>query len=109
MTLVRMTLVHGVRLTAEQRATLVKHLADTQGLAPAETSEHRFILEKQPNVVEPAADETLTAMCARCHTYARIALQRRNKPEWEQAGTFPPGTVSTLEYQALSRDRTGGK
>ena len=37
MTIVRMMIVHGVEITADERRVLVKHLADTQGLAPSES------------------------------------------------------------------------
>jgi len=105
MTLVRMMLVHGVQLTGGERQTLVKHLADQHGLAPAETAPWRYILERQPNVIESPPDENLATMCARCHSYARVALQRRDQDEWLKNSHFHVGQFPTIEYQALARDR----
>ena len=62
-------------------------------------------LERAPNVVEPPADEELVTMCARCHTYARTALQRRDTDEWLKHSHFHLGQYPTAEYQAHGRDR----
>ena len=43
-------------------------------------------------------------MCARCHSYARVALQRRPRRSGELAH-FHLGQYPTTEYQALGRDR----
>ena len=58
MTIVRMMQLHGVELADGERSTLVKHLADTQGLAPAETEGYRYILERVPSAFEdPPTDD----------------------------------------------------
>ncbi len=105
MTLVRMMLLHGLKITADERHTLVKYLADKQGLAPAETQDWRYILERRPNVIESPPDEELVVMCARCHSYARTALQRRDRADWLKHVHFHLGQYPTIEYQALGRDR----
>ena len=105
MTLVRMMLIHGVQLAPQERRTLVKHLADSSGLAPAETEKWRYILERRPNEIESPDDEELAVMCARCHSYARVALQRRDADEWLKLAHFHQGQYPTTEYQALARDR----
>ncbi len=105
MTIVRMMQLHGVEVTDDERAVLVKHLADSQGLAPAETEGYRYILERVPSQIEDPATEELGTMCARCHSYARIALQRRTEDEWRKLAHFHLGQYPTTEYQALGRDR----
>ena len=105
MNLVRMQLWYGVELSADERATLVKHLADTQGLAPEEAAPYRAVLERRPGHVEPERDAQLTEICARCHTYARFGLQRRDRDEWLKLSHTHLGQWPTIEYQALSRDR----
>jgi quinohemoprotein amine dehydrogenase len=105
MTLVRMMVVHGVKLTADDRRKLVKYLADTQGLAPSETKGYRYILEKTPGVMDNGPTEQLSQMCGRCHSYARVALQRRDKADWLKLVHFHLGQFPTAEYQALGRDR----
>jgi quinohemoprotein amine dehydrogenase len=105
MTIVRMMQLHGVEVTDEERAALVKHLADTQGLAPAETEGFRYILERVPSQIEAPPTDELGTMCARCHSYARVALQRRTEEEWRKLAHFHLGQYPTTEYQALGRDR----
>lgn len=105
MTIVRMMQLHGVEVTDAERATLVKHLADSQGLAPAETDGFRYILERVPGAIEAPPTDELGTMCARCHSFARVALQRRAEDEWRKLAHFHLGQYPTTEYQALGRDR----
>ena len=105
MNIARMTMLHGVEVTSDERAALVKYLADTQGLAPVESRDWRYILERQPAVFETIPDEDLGVMCARCHSYARTALQRRDEADWVKHAHFHLGQWPTTEYQALARDR----
>ena len=105
MNIARMGIMHGVEVTSDERRALVKHLADTQGLAPSETRDWRYILERQPSAIESAPDENLMVMCGRCHSYARTALQRRDEGEWLKHVHFHLGQWPTTEYQALGRDR----
>ena len=104
MTIVRMRLVHGVNVPNETQAKLVRYLADTQGLAPSETVGKRYILEREPAVVEQF-DQLTAEMCGRCHSGARVALQRRTADEWSMHMDFHLGQWPTTEYQAMGRDR----
>jgi len=104
MTVVRMRLFYGMQIEPDAQRQLVQYLADTQGLAPAETAGYRYILERTPSVIEEPAGP-LGEMCARCHSAARVALQRRTQDEWNLHIDFHVGQWPTLEYQALARDR----
>ena len=104
MTIVRMRLFHGMEITPAEQSQLVHYLSETQGLAPSETAGYRYILEREPNTVE-APEAPLGEMCARCHSEARVALQRRTREEWDLHIDFHVGQWPTLEYQALARDR----
>jgi len=105
MTIVRMEMIHGLELTDDERRRLIKYLADTRGLAPEETRDYRYILEREPNVLESFADAEFPTMCGRCHSGARVALERRTQDEWELLVHFHLGQFPTTEYQALGRDR----
>ncbi len=112
MTIARMQLMHHVRIsdqeipiTDEVIHKLVKYFADRQGLAPSETEGYRYILERRLNVVEQHDDEEFAVMCARCHSGARVALQRRTEKEWEHLVHFHLGQFPTSEYSAGGRDR----
>ncbi len=112
MTLVRMELVHQAKFVdpagGDSQAalrTLVKYFADTQGLAPAESAPYRYILEQELNTIEQHDTEQFRTMCARCHTGARVALQRRTEDEWRNLVHFHLGQFPTTEYQMMGRDR----
>ncbi|ASP33495.1 quinohemoprotein amine dehydrogenase subunit alpha [Labrenzia sp. VG12] len=104
MTIVRMRLFHGMEITPEDQGKLVHYLSETQGLAPSEAADYRYILEREPAVVEDV-DAPLGEMCSRCHSAARFTLQRRTQEEWDLHIDFHVGQFQTLEYQALGRDR----
>lgn len=105
MSVARMQIIHGLKITDEERRTVVKHLADRQGLAPSETAGVRYAMERRLNTVEAFESEKFTQMCARCHSGARVMLQRRPAQEWEHLVHFHLGQFPTTEYQALGRDR----
>lgn len=104
MTVVRMGVWHGVKLSPAEERAVVRYLADTQGLAPAETKDYRWALEERIN--HPKGDHgELTTMCARCHSFARVALERRNADEWAKLVNMHVGQWPTIEYSAGGRDR----
>ena len=105
MSVARMQIIHGLKITDEERRTVVKHLADIQGLAPSETAGARYAMERRLNTMEAFESEQFTLMCARCHTGARVLLQRRPAAEWEHLVHFHLGQYPSTEYQALGRDR----
>lgn len=105
MTVDRMQKDHGLVLTKEQEQSVVKYLSDTQGLNYDESKDLRYILEKTPNYQEHFDNELFVEMCARCHSGARVGMQRREKGEWDNLVNFHLGKFPTLEYQALARDR----
>ena len=55
----------------------------------------------------PASPGSRCFLCARCHSYARVALQRRDAAEWLKLVHFHLGQYPTTEYQAGGRDREG--
>lgn len=104
LTLRRMRELRGATLSPADERALVQHFSDTQGLAPEESENFRYALERQPNIVE-APDGKLSEMCARCHSAARFSLERRPQAEWEKLVHFHIGQFPSLELQALARDR----
>ncbi len=104
MTIVRMRQIHGLDINLKEQASLVHYLSEIQGMAPSETADYRYALEKDPDAQE-AFGEPMASMCARCHTGARVALQRRTQEEWDLHIDFHLGQYPTIEYQALGRDR----
>ena len=84
MTLSRMVRTHGVKLQDGDARILVKYLSDHYGLAPKEVDPYRFILEQRNTRTTQDVPKPLQAGCIQCHTYARIALQRRTQDSWER-------------------------
>lgn len=84
MTLSRMVRTHGATLQAGEARTLVKYLSDEYGLAPAEVGPFRFILEQRNTRTTQDVPEPLQHGCIQCHSYARIALQRRTADSWKR-------------------------
>lgn len=105
MVMSRMERWHGVQVTEANRAAIVKYLSDTQGLAPSEAEPFRYALEQRPGYVEQRPDAELGEMCGRCHTVARVGLQRRDAAEWKRLINTHVGQWPTLEFQFMSRDR----
>lgn len=105
MTVVRMGLWHKVELTADERRDIVKYLADRQGLAPSEAAPFRFLTERRPNMQDTPPSEEMAQMCGRCHSFGRVALQRRDEDEWRKLMHTHLGQFPSAEYSALGRDR----
>ncbi|CAI07356.1 quinohemoprotein amine dehydrogenase, 60 kDa subunit [Aromatoleum aromaticum EbN1] len=105
MTVARMSYAHGVKLTDDERGAIVKYLANTYGLAPDETAAHRYIVDRTPSVVEHPENKLVGDTCARCHSYGRIAVQRRTEDDWRKLVHFHVGQFPAIEIQAGGRDR----
>ena len=105
MTLFRMRQVHGVNLDGDVHDAIVRYLADTQGLAPAESAAGRFALERRPNAQDIDLGPEIGVMCGRCHSLARVALQRRDEDEWRKLAHTHVGQWASIEYSASGRDR----
>lgn len=105
MTLFRMRQVHGLVLDDGVRESLVRYLSETQGLAPSESAAGRFALERRPNVQDLDLGAEVGVMCGRCHSLARVALQRRDADEWRKLNHMHVGQWPSLEYQQGGRDR----
>lgn len=96
--------MHGMDVSAEDQAAPASCLSGARGLAPSQLSGWRHALAKDPDAVE-AIEPPLNQMCARCHTGARVMLQRRTAEEWLLHVDFHVGPFLTVEFQTMGRDR----
>lgn len=104
MTIDRMSSLHGVSVSESERRMLVKYLADTQGLAPDEVYNWRYVLERDFAREEHGdVNKKVVQTCARCHSYARIPLQRRTQDDWVKLANFHVGHLASIEIQAGGR------
>lgn len=104
MTISRMERTQGLRLTREERDALVQYLSDEQGLAPDEIKGLTYLLERRDWLVEEVPDPHIKATCTRCHSYGRIALDRREPQEWQLLVDFHVGAYPMAEYQSGGRN-----
>ncbi len=103
MTLIRMSIWHQVDISRGERKILVKYLADTQGLAPEESAPYQFLIERRPNVEDVVPTEKLGQICTGCHSFGRVALQRRNVGEWRKLVQTHVGQMPSVEYAGQAR------
>jgi quinohemoprotein amine dehydrogenase len=102
MTIDRMRRVHGAQLQPNDMRVLVKYLSDQYGLAPAEVEPFRYALEKRNSTVEQEVPQALKGACVQCHSYARIALQRRAREQWERLPDLKAALMPNMENQTAS-------
>ncbi len=103
MTLDRMIRTHGLHLQPEDGAALVKYLSDQYGLAPAEVAPYQYALEKRNNnVAQPDLPKIVQGSCTQCHSYARIALQRRTAEAWKKVLDMKLALITNTENVTAS-------
>lgn len=109
MTLTRMQHNHGLVLSEREKDAVVKYLADSQGLAPAEAAPYRYVLERRNNTIEQynainrPDPQGIAVRCTVCHSYARFALQRRPEDEWRMLLHFHLAQFPAIEFHPASR------
>jgi quinohemoprotein amine dehydrogenase len=109
MTLTRMQHNHGLVLSDAEKDAIIKYLADTQGLAPGEAEPYRYVLERRNNTIEQynainrPDPNGIATRCTTCHSYARIALQRRSEEEWRLLLHFHVAQFPMIEFHPAAR------
>ncbi len=99
----RMVQLHKVSLTPADARAIVQYLGDQQGLTASEVEKISYALEQREDQ-EQIPNEAVRTACATCHSYARIAAQRRTKEEWLKLKSFLLSIMPTLVYQHRSMD-----
>jgi quinohemoprotein amine dehydrogenase len=86
MTLSRMVRNHGLQLKQDDAHNILKYLSDNYGLAPSEIGSFDYALEERNSTLEGRDKQGLPSnvvgACVQCHSFARIALQRRTPEMW---------------------------
>ncbi len=86
MTLSRMVRNHGLQLKEDEAHKILKYLADNNGLAPSEVTPFEYVLEERNSTLEghdkAGLPPNVIGACVQCHSFARIALQRRTPEMW---------------------------
>lgn len=100
----RMVTLNGVELQPAEARSIVKYLANRQGLAPAEVKPARFEMERRVIDYRYAGDEVTERTCRACHSIGRVMLQRRTKHEWELLVATHRGYYPNSDFQAFRRN-----
>ena len=87
-TIRRMGRMNGIPSSASQAREIIRYLADAQGLTSSEAQGIAYALERQLNVQENVPNDDVRTLCTRCHSYARIAGERRTREEWLKLKDF---------------------
>lgn len=105
-TIVRMQRLWGVNLTREEVRELVVELSEKQGLAPEESSPVLYNLAQQRSIVEelPDNEAVIYGCVGACHSFAKIASQRRTADEWNKVKDFHLATNPGITLQMRSMD-----
>jgi quinohemoprotein amine dehydrogenase len=97
-TVQRMVRLHKVPLSPSDAREIVRYLSDSQGLTASELEKVSYALE-QRDEPEQVPNEAAKKACSTCHSYAKVALQRRTKEEWFKLKDFLLALYPTLVYQ----------
>jgi quinohemoprotein amine dehydrogenase len=97
-TVQRMVRLHKVSLTPSDAREIVRYLSDSQGLTASELEKVSYALEQRDDP-EQVPNEAAKKACSTCHSYAKVALQRRTKEEWFKLKDFLLAMYPTLVYQ----------
>jgi quinohemoprotein amine dehydrogenase len=88
MALSRMVRNHGLALKEDEARKILKYLSDNNGLAPSEIAPFEYALEERNSTLETHDKANLPVnvigACVQCHSFARIALQRRTPEMWKR-------------------------
>ncbi len=98
----RMARLYGVKLTFSEAREVIRTLAQKQGLTASELEKIAYVLDGR-QVEEQVPNEAVKTLCTACHSYGKIAAQRRTREEWLKLSDFHlssfPLVGTTVEYQ----------
>jgi quinohemoprotein amine dehydrogenase len=101
----RMVQLHKLNLSSQEARDIVQYLGDQQGLTASEVDKISYAIEQRQDP-EPIPNEAVRQACGTCHSYARIAAQRRTKEEWLKLKSFLLAIIPTITYQHRYMDWT---
>src|SRR6516164_8187121 len=93
-TIKRMVTLNHATLDPADARTILKYLADHQGLAPEET--------RRTDEYVYAADKDTADTCSSCHSMARVLSERRTKEEWELLVAMHRGYYPLVDVQPMN-------
>ena len=101
-TIRRMVTLNDVPLDPEAAREVVRHLANTLGLAPDEARPAAYEVERRADD-QPYDDAEIQQICTQCHSMGRVISQRRTKEEWSLLTAMHRGYYPLADFQAFRR------
>ena len=102
-TILRMVRLHGLTMAPADARKIEQYLAESHGLTASEMKKIAYSLDYE-DVQEQIPNEAVKDACATCHSYAKIAGQRRTREEWLNLKDFLLAMFPTLVYQHRFED-----
>ena len=100
-TIERMMTINHVVLTPVEARSIVKYLADHQGLAPEEARPAAFEYERRMIEYGYKAEENTAALCQACHSFGRVMSERRTSEEWGLLVAMHRGYFPLVDNQPM--------
>jgi len=107
--LVRMMGLHGVDIGTDDARTIVRYLANEQGLAPEELRPGLFEVERRLIDYDYPGDSGVEFTCIQCHSMGRVITQRRTKEEWSLLLDTHRALYPLVDFQAFRLAAGGGQ
>jgi quinohemoprotein amine dehydrogenase len=101
-TIKRMVALNHVNIEPADARTILKYLADHQGLAPEEDRPITFDAERRTIEYSYTADKDTSDTCSSCHSFARVLSERRTKEEWELLVSMHRGYYPLVDNQPMN-------
>ena len=105
-TIRRMVTLNDVPLTPETARDVVRTLANTLGLAPAEAHAAAWEAERRSDD-QPYDDADIEETCTQCHSMGRVISQRRTEEEWSLLMAMHRGYYPFTDFQSFRRGNPG--
>ena len=101
-TIKRMVALNHVTLDPADARTILKYLADHQGLSPEEVHPIEFDAERRTVEYSYTADKVTSDTCSSCHAMARVLSERRTKEEWQLLVAMHRGYYPLVDNQPMN-------
>jgi len=105
-TIQRMARLHGFSVPQADARQIEQYLSEKHSLTASELEKIAYSLDGE-DVEEEVPNEAVKNACVTCHSYAKIAGQRRTREEWLNLKDFLLAMFPTLVYQHRAVDWVG--
>ena len=105
-TIQRMARLHVFSTSPADARKIEQYLSANHGLVASELERIGYSLDGE-DVQEQVPNEAVKSACVTCHSYAKIAGQRRTREEWLRLKDFLLALFPTLVYQHRFEDWMG--